>query len=129
MPHSWKLGSVVHPHIHYRQTAAAIPNFLLQYRWQVNGQAETTAWTNYICNVAAYPYTSGNINQIVHDGGITPPIGATISDIVEFRVLRDNGNTSGLFAGADALSATVRVKFFDVHYEIDTLGSNTEYVK
>ncbi len=131
IPHKAKLDAAFGPHIHFTQTTAAMPNFLLQYRWQKSFAAKTTAWTNLACNVAAVAYPgSGSFNQIAEPAtDITPPVGAVISDIIEFRVLRDNSNTSGVFAGADPVNATVQVKSFDVHFQSDTLGSRTEFTK
>jgi hypothetical protein len=129
LSHAWKLSSVIYPHIHFVQTTAAVPNFLLQYRWQTNAGATVTAWTNLKCNTASFTYVSGSLNQIVYSVGITPPAGAMLSDGLEFRILRDNTNASGLFTGADGLNATVKVKFFDIHIEKDSIGSNSEYSK
>ena len=127
MSHRWKIGSVVYPHIHYFQTVAGIPNFLLQYRWQTNGGVKTTAWTNYKCNTAAFTYTAGTIHQIAHDSGITPPVGSGLSDIIQFRIIRDVANSSGVFAGTDPDGSVVGIISFDVHTERDKLGSNSEY--
>lgn len=45
---------------------------------------------------------AGTIHQISRTvAGITPPGGSTISDIVQFRILRDTTNASGEFGGAD----------------------------
>jgi hypothetical protein len=130
LSHAWKLNSIIFPHIHFVQTTNAVPNFLLQYRWQIDGGATKTDWTNLICNIAAFAYSSGSLNQIAHtSAGITPPSGAMLSDGVEFRVIRDNANTSGLFAGTDPVNATVSIKYFDIHIQKDSIGSNTEYSK
>jgi hypothetical protein len=128
--HGWESGSVVFPHIHFFQTTAVIPNFLLQYRWQRNGQAKTTAWTNLICRTPVFTYASGTLDQIATTvAGITPPANYSISDIIQFRVIRDNANTSGAFTGVDGVNATVGVLSFDVHIRIDTIGSRTQTTK
>jgi hypothetical protein len=130
MSHKWKAGSNVFPHIHWEQTSANVPNFLIQYRWQRNGQAKTTAWTNYKCSTNnAFTYVSGTLNQISYGAAITPPANYSISDIIQFRVIRDNANTSTVFAGADPYSGTVSITGVDLHFEQDTLGSRTEYTK
>jgi hypothetical protein len=127
--HDRKLTAQVFPHIHWFQTENTIPNFILQYRWQLNGRAKVTSWTNYKCNVNAFTYTSGTILQISYDGGITPPANSNVSDIIQFRIGRDTNNASTLFAGADPFTTTVGVLSFDVHIETDSIGSNQEYVK
>lgn len=127
--HDKDLTSSIYPHIHWFQTSSSVPNFLLQYRWQKGDSAKTTAWTNYKCNTAVNSYVSGTLNQICHNGGITPPVGTGLSDIVQFRIIRDTTNASGVFTGADPLLATVNILFFDIHFMTDTLGSRTEYTK
>lgn len=129
--HKMKLGSNIYPHIHWEQASANTPNWLIQYRWQKQGQAKTTAWTNYKCTSAAnaFTYVSGTLNQISYGAALTPPVGYALSDIIEIRVIRDTNNTSTLFAGADPYSGTVSITAVDIHYEQDTLGSRQEYVK
>jgi len=129
MSHKWKSGSAVHPHIHWEQASNQTPNWLVQYRWQSNGGVKTTAWTNYVCNINAFTYVSGNIQQISGGSALNPPVGYGISDIIQIRVIRDTGNNSGAFAGIDTYGSTASVMSVDIHYEIDQLGSRTEYVK
>lgn len=130
MPHSWKIGSVIYPHIHWEQANNITPNFLIQYRWQDQGNTKTTSWTNYPITTNAFAYTSGTINQISFKiAGLTPPLNAGLSDIIQFRVIRDNANDSGAFSGIDTYPATVAITSVDIHTERDTLGSNSEYAK
>jgi hypothetical protein len=127
--HDKDITALIYPHIHFFQASSAVPNFLLQYRWQKNGIAKVTGWANLKCNVAAVPYTSGTIVQISQALPITPPAGSNLSDIVQFRVLRDNANTSTVFSGADPYSGTVGILYFDLHFMTNSLGSDTEYTK
>lgn len=129
LEHRWKAGSSIFPHVHWHQTQANVPNWLVQYRWQRQGQTKTTAWSNYKCNTSAFTYTSGTLNQICYGTGIAAPVDYGISDILQLRLVRDSTNTSTLFAGADPNNATQSVSAFDVHIECDALGSATEYTK
>lgn len=130
LPHARKNGVNVYPHIHFWQAQNTIPNFAIQYRWQVSGGAKTTAWTARKCNTLAFTYTSGTINQIAYvDGGVAPPSGDTISDIFQWRVLRDTTNALGLTYGADPYTTTVQIMQCDIHIQKDDLGSETEYGK
>lgn len=129
LPHSWELGTDLKPHVHWFQVQDNVPNWLIQYRWQKNGGAKTTSWSNLPMNSEAFTYTAGTILQISGGATISPPTGAGLSDIVQFRLLRDNANTSTLFAGADPYTVTAAAVNFDVHYSLDTLGSQEEYVK
>lgn len=127
--HDWKLGSNVKPHIHWWQAQNATPNWLIEYRWQRNGQAKTTAWTRAICNSNVYTYTSGTLNQISGFPVITPPTNYSLSDILQIRFIRDVANGSGLFAGADPYTVNVSATSADVHIEVDMFGSRQEYSK
>jgi len=130
MPHGRKNGAVIKPHIHFEQAQNAVPNFALQYRYQLTLSAKTTAWTAIKCNTLATAYTSGTINNICSTGvGITPPAGDDVSDIIQFRILRDTANQLGLGYGADPYTGTVRVNSFDCHVEFDGFGSGEEYRK
>lgn len=129
LKHQVKAGSAIYPHVHWEQAQANTPNWLMQYRWQRNGQPKTTAWTNYKCNTPAFTYTSGTLDQISYGAAVPAPEGYGISDIIQLRLLRDSANASGLFAGADPYTATVAATSFDPHVEIDSLGSASEYVK
>ncbi len=125
--HSWKMGSELHPHLHWIQSQNNNPNWLIQYRWQRNGQSKTTAWASTPLATNAFTYVSGDLNQISGFPVITPPTDYRMSDILQFRILRDTANTSGLFAGADPYTTSVHAYSFDNHYIKDRVGSRVEY--
>lgn len=129
LPHTWKLGSTIYPHIHYQQTNNATPNFLYEYRWQTHGQTKTTAWTKLPQTTNVFGYLSGTLNQIIKGAGITPPVNAGLSDIIQFRISRDMNNSSGAFSGNDLYTGSVTAISADVHIEQDTIGSRNEYIK
>lgn len=131
--HDRDLSTPIMPHIHWVQEKNYSPNFLLEYRWQINGGALTTAWTKLKCNSLVFTYVSGSLHQISYAAPITPPVGTALSDIVQFRVYRDTTNASGEFAGSDPYNtggnATTRLMAFDTHIQQNSLGSDQEYVK
>ena len=127
--HDREDGSVVSPHLHWFQSNAAIPNWLIQYRWQVNGQAKTVAWTNKKYTTHAFSYSAGTLTQITAFGTISPPAGAGISSILQVKLIRDTTNASALFSGADPLAASAFALFCDVHKRVDMVGSRSEYTK
>lgn len=126
--HDWKLGTNIEPHIHWKQEQNNTPNWLIQYRWQANGEQKTLAWTPVKYDHNAFDYAGGILNQITSFGPIVPPETASLSDIIQFRIIRDTTNTSGLF-GADPYTIDAASYSFDIHIEIDTLGSRQTYVK
>jgi hypothetical protein len=127
--HDKDLTSIISPHIHFFQSQNNMPNFMIQYRWQTNDGAKVTSWTSLKINTPAITYVSGTIMQISNGADITPPAGTGLSDIVQFRICRDTDNDSGLFTGADPYTTTVGILAFDVHFMINSLGSDTEYTK
>lgn len=128
--HDKDLDCSIYPHIHFIQSQNAVPNFLLQYRWQIDGSTIVTTWTNLKCNTLTHTYTADtSIHQIAYSNPITPPLGSSLSDIVQFRICRDTDNDSSLFSGSDPYTIKVGVMAFDIHFMINSLGSTEQYVK
>jgi len=128
--HDRDLTSNIFPHIHFFQTQNFAPNFLIEYRWQINGGSKVTGWTRIPCNTLVHNYVSGTLNQIATTAsGIPVPVGTDISDIVQFKFYRDNANASGEFAGASSYTGTISLLSFDTHILFDTLGSETQGAK
>jgi hypothetical protein len=127
--HDRKNGVNIYPHVHWFQTGNNVPNFLIQYRWQKNGSPKETSWTNYKMGTNLFTYTSGTLNQITYGAGITPPSGDDVSDILQVKFTRDTNNDTGIFSGTDSYSSVVKVMYVDVHIEMDTVGSRSEYAK
>lgn len=128
--HDWDPGTQIHPHLHWWQVSANVPNWIVAYRWQAQGGAKVTAWTNLIPSGHSFTYSAGTLNQITEFGPITPPAGySEVSDIIQFRIYRDVTNASTLFGGADPEAADVDAVNFDCHMIVDTLGSREEYIK
>lgn len=131
LSHKKKFATAIYAHLHFWQDRNSVPNFALQYRYQISGGTKTTAWTAVKCNIAAHTYPgAGTINQIAHTAsGIIPPALERLSDIIQFRIIRDTANGLGLLYGADPFGAVASVLSFDVHCEYDTLGSSSEFSK
>lgn len=127
--HDKDLGVPLNFHIHFFQSNNNAPNFLFQYRWQVNGQLKVSSWTDLKCNTLAFTYVSGTLLQIAYASGITPPSGSNLSDIVQVRICRDTDNDSGKFSGADPYTGTVGILFIDPHFQTNSLGSTDEFSK
>jgi len=125
---------IVRPHIHWmQQSGVSIPNWLLAHKVLENGTTTTleSDFSNYTLTAAdshMFPYTSGNLVQL----STFPDIDVsslTVSDFLHFVLFRDSANTSTLFSGSDPSSETELIFEFDIHIEIDTLGSRTEFTK
>jgi hypothetical protein len=133
MPHCWKIGSLIYPHLHWRQSAAVMPNLLIDWRWQVNGAIALVPYYLIPHSANAFTWSTGTLNQITKFESIEPPTGAGLSDLLQIRLYRDVGNASSEFTGGaevdNDVQDNVNAYSFDVHFEIDSAGSNTEYTK
>ena len=127
--HYWILLGLVDYHIHFWQTNAAMPNWLLSYRWQVNGAAKETAWTNKAWQDNVFSYVSGTLVQITDFESLTLPGSTGVSPILQLRLARDYTNVSTLFGGAETSGINVDALFADSHIQKDTDGSRLEYTK
>ena len=124
--HWWMNHSVARPHIHWFQASSATPNLMIAWRLVRNGHAVPAVWTTAKYTSSLFTYTSGTMMQITQ----FPEIDCSTlswSDDIDIKLYRDNTNASGLFAGADPVAATVRLKFFDLHLPVEHDGTVFEY--
>lgn len=127
MSHAYKHGTNLRPHVHWIQNQDAVPNWLIEYRVVSNGGAVPATFTQAICSSQVFTYTTGNIMQICKFPEITGVSETSFS--VDVKLFRDVDNDTGLFTGVDLYTGIASIKFFDIHYQIDTLGSRQEYIK
>lgn len=118
-PHGAKVASEMRLHIHWEQVSSNNIVFSGRYRIQSNGEAKSTAWTNFSADTSdnIYSYSSGTLNQItqlVNVDMTTSGISATI----QFQLARTDGTTGDINA-----------TFIDAHIERDNNGSRTEFEK
>ena len=127
MPHSWKLGSKLYPHVHWAPVSATTGNVVweLEYAWanadgtfgapsSMASDAQAAGGMAWVHKLA--PLKSGGNAYI--DG-----TGKTLSSMLVCRLHRNAGS------GSDTLNADVAFLEFDIHYEVDSFGSNEEYTK
>jgi len=119
MPHRWKAGSDIFPHVHYNRTSAGKPTFKIDYSWFNIGSAVAAPGTTLPLATEVITYTSGSIHQINQSTAAISGSGKTMSSILLIKLYRDDNTVSG-----DVLTYQ-----FDLHFEIDSLGSNSEYQK
>ena len=119
LPHSWKEGTTIFPHVHVRQSASQQAVFKADYIWYNAGDIIPTVWQTYIMNEYAMDYVSGSIFQIVKGANGIDGTGKEISSILKIKLYRDDN----VYVG-DMLADQ-----FDIHIEIDAFGSLTQYEK
>lgn len=136
--HHWKEGSTVYPHAHLRRysvtyvtdafTANADPvwvgtgrKFGLDYKWYNIGDPIPTEWS-YIELNEIPSFLAGLSGEkhmlLVNSTGISG-VGKTKSSIIKMRLSNKTSTTSG----------ELLLDAFDIHYEIDSMGSPSEWYK
>lgn len=136
MPHNYKEGSTIYPHVHWSSTTAAGTNrvrWVLYYQWVNFGDNYVSSTSTYVYGTAladndavsltAYQHTITPMNP---NGVANAGISGTdkkISSVLMCRLYRDGSN------GADNFSGSAYLLSVDFHYEIDSFGSGLQFVK
>jgi len=122
IPHQWKVDSNLKAHVHWMPTNTNTGKVLwrLEYKWTNIDEVDAGSWTtlNVLDSGAGTAYT----HQIAAFASIDGT-GKEISSILTIKLSRIGGDATDTY-NTDAL-----LKEFDIHYEIDTLGSREEYSK
>lgn len=127
MPHSWKQGSDIKPHVHWTKSTSAAGNVYWRLEYQiasVNGVfpgSWTTLNTTTTSPVASDDNTADR--HLISDFGTISMAGYTASCMLKCRVSRIGGDVLDTY-GADA-----KLLEFDIHYLVDSLGSGGEFIK
>ena len=127
MPHGWKEGTRIYPHVHWT-TKDGAPGmnrvtWVLDYTWQKVGGTFTS--NTPISGTTVATPNEGSIENYEH---IITPIGTngingtgmTLSSMLVCRLSRSDSDSYANDAGLLEI---------DFHYQIDSDGSNTEYGK
>lgn len=120
MSHKKKLNTPVRLHIHFIQNSLAIPVFGCTYRFYNNGSL-VPSFSSEIETTGILPFAweSGNLLNIIKFPEINAPTNEGLSSNLDVILYRKDNTVSG----------DVLVKYIDLHYEIDTDGSNEEFIK
>jgi hypothetical protein len=128
LPHSWKEGTTIYPHIHWLPKASESGNveWNLDYSWQNYDAATPLAFPAYTTStvVISGPFVA-NTHRITSLTGGTGLDGTTkkISSVLICRIWRNSSNV------ADSYRDDAGLLSLDFHFQIDTVGSRAEYVK
>ncbi|MCX6290213.1 MAG: hypothetical protein NT126_00430 [Bacteroidetes bacterium] len=129
LPHSWKEGTTIFPHLHWAPKSSASGNveWNLEYTW-ANYDATTPQVFPSITTstvVATGPFTANThlITPLTASNAGLSATGKKISSILICRIWRNSVSSN------DTYNADAGVLFLDFHYQIDTFGSRAEYSK
>ena len=122
MPHAWKTGSPISPHVHWCKTSSAsgAVSWNLSYRWADIGDV-FGAWST--ADKATLQITDGDTEDqhaLSEFSEIVPPANG-VSSMFLIKLYRDGSD--------DTYAADAKLLEFDIHYQIDSRGSDTEYTK
>jgi hypothetical protein len=129
LPHSWKEGSTIYPHIHWTPKSSASGNveWNFEYTWvnydPVTPQVFPAVTTSTV--VATGPFTANShmiTPLITADAGIAGT-GKKISSVLVCRIWRNSDNAN------DTYNADAGGLFVDFHIQVDSWGSRTTYIK
>ena len=125
LPHSYKEGSTITPHIHLfipDDGTGGVIKFLCEYTWTNVDQTGAVATTTVNGTITRTANAGINNNAILSFGDIVGT-GKTISSIFMCRIYRDPADAT------DTFGLSTWMKSADIHFEKDTIGSRTATAK
>lgn len=121
LPHSYKLGTDIHPHIHWQQMNANNVIWKMDYKWFDFDSIIPAGFTTLTANNRRYTWTAGNLHQVDEFAFIDGSSISNVSSMLLIKVYRDD-NVDGGAGGGDVLAFE-----WDIHYKLSILGNKTEY--
>ena len=121
MPHSWKQGTAIDPHVHWVTTGTDTGNCRWGLEYNVASIGGTFAGTTTIYATQAGGGTAGE--HMYADFTDIDMTGHTFSCILVCRLFRDATNTG------DTYNEDAALLEFDFHFEKNSLGSEDELAK
>lgn len=131
MPHAWKEGSDISPHVHWQKTTSAAGDVMWQLAYKISaiGAVMDSEWSVLTASepVAGTPDNdTANEHLLTSFDDIDMSNGGSnygLSTCILFRLSRLGDDA------ADTYGADARLLEFDIHYQIDSLGSEQEFIK
>jgi hypothetical protein len=129
MPHTWKEGTTIVPHVHWQKTTSASGNVLWQLDYEVvaNGAVAAMDYGTQLQQTATVTGTPDNdtANEcLISSFGEIDMTGEEISVLIFWKLSRIGGDASDTYDAANA-----RLLEFDIHYQKDAAGSVTQFTK
>lgn len=125
LPHSWAEGTDLKPHVHWQKTTSAGGDVLwrLSYKWAAIAEVMDSSFTDVdVSTVAAGTPDNDTANEhLITPFGALAATSKTVSSMLVMKLSR--------IGGGDDYGADARLLEFDIHYQIDSFGSNQEFTK
>ena len=126
LPHAWKVGTTLRPHIHWEKTTSASGDvyWRLEYEWHKIGEVAGSTQTLNATTVADGTPDDDTANkQLITSLGDITTSGVDISDVLTMKISRIGGDA------ADTYGADARFIEFDIHIQTDQNGSEKQFIK
>jgi len=129
LPHGWKEGSTIHPHLHWlpKSTATGNIEWNFEYSWAnydaVTPEVFPAITTSTVTSTGPFTARAHSITSLTAGNTGIDGTGKKISSILICRIWRNSSNSN------DTYSADAGVLFMDFHIQIDGYGSHQEYIK
>lgn len=118
MPHAWKEGSTIRPHLHWSKTTDAAGNVIWEERHRVLPLGSPPpAWSAWAPANARSAEPGSTQNQTMDFFPEIEMTGHPISTMISFQIRRNPA------AAGDDYAALAALWEFDVHYQKDAIGS------
>lgn len=125
MPHAWKEGSTIHPHVHWINHDGGSGNVIWALEYSITNINDKfpTPTTISVTDAGIAADGDGLYTHQIAELGEIAMTGKTISCMMMARLYRDADNE------LDTLDGEAGLIEFDIHYQKDSTGSSQEYVK
>jgi len=129
MPHRWKEGTILSPHVHWRKKTQGTGNVMWELKYEFKNlnddftdvYTETTLLEDTVSPIASDDGTA--LKHLLSSWDDIDMTGLTLSCMGILFISRLGGHEDDTYAGVAQLLQ------FDIHYMIDSLGSHTLYTK
>lgn len=123
MPHSWKVGTDIHVHIHWSKqtTDGGVVNWQMKYKWANPGDvmpdfSVLASGTEVVSN-------SNTVDKHSMFGwDAISSVGKKLSSMICIYLIRTND-------GNDTFTGDANLYEIDIHYQVDSHGSRQELIK
>ncbi len=126
MPHGWKEGSNLYPHIHWSpktNTTGTKVRWGFEFVWVNVGDTFGNTTVTYAEDPIGATPTPTAYQHVISAFPSIDGTGQTLSSMLVCRIFRDGTH------GNDTYNDSALMLQFDFHYEIDADGSRLEYTK
>lgn len=125
LPHGWKEGSDLKPHVHWTKTTSAAGTVFwkLKYKWISIGGTPDALWTELTGYTPSVSDSNTADKHALTALGVIPGTNKKVSDMLILQLSRIHNDAN------DTYATDARLLEFDIHYQVDGHGSILEYSK